>query len=224
MDKKFKGIIFDFNGTIFLDSPYHERAWIEFAEKTLGRTVSKAEYYQHIHGSSNGMICKYLYGKELSPAESARIGEEKESVYRSLCLENKDALEISKGGPELFAYLNAHDIPHAIATSAEIRNVEFFKELFSLTDWFGNNIIYDDGTVRGKPDPDIYLKTGAHIGVPMEDLIVVEDAHAGLLAARRAGAGLVVGIAPYGKEKFVGTDLSDLIIKDFTELPTSLFR
>ncbi len=224
MEKRYKAIIFDFNGTIFLDSPFHERSWIEFARGELGREVTPEEYYRHIHGASNGMICKYLYGRELPPAESTRIGEMKESVYRELCLENKDTLEIAKGGPELFDFLNVCGIPHAIATSAEIKNVEFFKGLFPLTEWFGDNIVYDDGTTRGKPAPDIYLKAGARLGVPMKDIIVIEDAVNGLIAARDAGAGLVVGIAPYGVEKFAGAGFCDLIIKDFTELPRSLFR
>ena len=104
-------------------------------------------------------------------------------------------------------------------------SLNFFRDLFNLDKWFGGGrIIYDDGTVKGKPHPDLYLKAGAKLGVDMKDLIIVEDACAGVQAARASGAGLVVGICPDGKDKFVGAEYTDLLIKDFTELDFSLFE
>jgi beta-phosphoglucomutase-like phosphatase (HAD superfamily) len=40
---------------------------------------------------------------------------------------------------------------------------------------------------RGKPDPEIFLRAAERLGVPPERCVVVEDAPAGLEAARRAG-------------------------------------
>ena len=101
----------------------------------------------------------------------------------------------------------------------------FFREQFPLDRWFSDGrIIYDDGTVRGKPHPDLYLKAGERLGVTMKDIIIVEDANSGVQAARAAGAGLVVGIAPYGKDQFVGKEYTDLLITDFTELSRSYFQ
>ena len=100
----------------------------------------------------------------------------------------------------------------------------FYKELFNLDKWFKNRIIYDDGSVRGKPFPDLYLKAGKILNLPMEDIIIVEDACAGVKAAKNAGAGLVVGIAPYGEEMFVGKEYTDILIKDFTVFDRNLFE
>ena len=69
----------------------------------------------------------------------------------------------------------------------------------------------------------MYLKAGKALGLDMKDIIVVEDACAGIQAAKASGAGLSVGICPYGKDKFVGAEFADLLITDFTELDFSLF-
>ena len=222
--RKFKGIIFDFNGTIFLDSPFHEKAWLQFAKQQLGRTVSKQEYYESIHGRSNPMIYRFLYGKELPPAQAASFGQGKEELYRSLCLQNRSRLQLAEGAEALFEFLNQHHIPHAIATSSEISNVTFFKKLFPLERWFGENIVYDDGKIKGKPEPDLYLKAGERLGLRLQDCIVVEDANSGLIAAKRAGAGLVLGIAPYGEQAFVGRENADALIRDFNHLNRDLFE
>ncbi|MEE1186147.1 MAG: HAD family phosphatase [Acutalibacteraceae bacterium] len=220
-----KGIIFDFNGTLFLDSPYHETAWRKYAKEEFDIDITKDEYYRCIHGSTNPMIYERLFKKPI-PAELIGVfGEKKEQIYREQCIKDKDILTFAKGAYELLDYLEKNSIPHAIATSSEINNVNFFKQLFNLEKWFGEGrIIYDDGTVRGKPHPDLYLKAGEKLGVDMKDLIIVEDACAGVRAAKASGAGLVVGICPDGKDKFVGTEYTDLLIEDFTELDFSLFE
>ena len=222
---KMKGIIFDFNGTLFLDSPYHETAWRKYAKEEFDIDITKDEYYRCIHGSTNPMIYERLFKKPIPSELIGVFGEKKEQIYREQCIKDKDILTFAKGAYELLDYLEKNSIPHAIATSSEINNVNFFKQLFNLEKWFGEGrIIYDDGTVRGKPHPDLYLKAGEKLGVDMKDLIIVEDACAGVRAAKASGAGLVVGICPDGKDKFVGTEYTDLLIEDFTELDFSLFE
>ena len=220
-----KGIIFDFNGTLFLDSPYHEMAWKRYAKEKLGIEVTTEQYYKYFHGSTNPIIYERLFNKPIPKELIGIFGEEKEALYREECIKNKTTLSFAKGAYKLLDFLNECNIPHAIATSSEINNVNFFNELFNLEQWFKmEHIIYDDGTVRGKPHPDLYLKAGAKLGVDMKDLIIVEDACAGVQAARASGAGLVVGICPDGKDKFVGAEYADLLIEDFTELDFSLFE
>jgi sugar-phosphatase len=49
-------------------------------------------------------------------------------------------------------------------------------------------VITSEDIVRGKPDPDGYLQAAAAPGIPPQECLVVEDADAGLGAARIAGA------------------------------------
>ncbi len=220
-----KGIIFDFNGTLFLDTPFHEQAWLTYAKKELNINLSKENYYKYMHGSTNPLIYEFLYKKPMPFELVDTFGQDKEVYYRELCRAERENLTLANGAKALLNFLEENNIPHAIATSSEITNVTFFKELFPLHQWFSDDrIIYDDGTVRGKPFPDLYLKAGARLGLPMKDLIVVEDAYSGVKAAKTAGAGMVIGICPDGKEHFVGTEYTDLVITDFTELDFGLFE
>ncbi len=216
---KMKGIIFDFNGTLFWDNPIHEAGWKKYAKQKLNIEISTDFYYKKIHGSTNAIIYQTLYGKPIPKELNGIFGEEKEVYYRNICKENKDKLSLAPGAVEFLNYLKENDIPRAIATSSEIGNVTFFKEIFPLHRWFDDeNIIYDDGSVRGKPFPDLYLKAGKSLGIDMKDIAIVEDANAGILAAKSSGAGKVIGIAPYGEDKFLGAENTDFIIQNFYEL------
>jgi beta-phosphoglucomutase-like phosphatase (HAD superfamily) len=71
---------------------------------------------------------------------------------------------------------------------------------------------------RGKPDPQIYLVAASRLEVEPERCVVVEDAPAGIEAARRAGM-RVVGV------RFSHPDLdADRVVDSLEELPDDAFE
>ena len=58
-----KGVIFDFNGTMFLDSPLHEQAWIDMAKKLRSEPLGIEEFYTNLQGRTNLQIITYLLGR-----------------------------------------------------------------------------------------------------------------------------------------------------------------
>jgi beta-phosphoglucomutase-like phosphatase (HAD superfamily) len=54
-------------------------------------------------------------------------------------------------------------------------------------DHFFDAIVTSEDVTRGKPDPEVFLTAASRLGVPPPRCIVVEDAAAGIEAARRAG-------------------------------------
>jgi beta-phosphoglucomutase-like phosphatase (HAD superfamily) len=83
-------------------------------------------------------------------------------------------------------------VPKAVATNGEQPNLEFVLDGSGLAGHFP--IRLHGGTIaRPKPDPEIYLLAAEQLGVPAGHCIVFEDSHAGVEAARAAGA-KVVGI------------------------------
>jgi beta-phosphoglucomutase-like phosphatase (HAD superfamily) len=73
--------------------------------------------------------------------------------------------------------------------------VQFFFENLNLDKWFKlEEVVYNDGTIQGKPKPDIYLKAADMINVNISDCVIFEDAKSGIEAAKRAGAGKIVGV------------------------------
>ena len=213
--KKFKGIIFDFNGTVITDDEFHLRAWRKHVA-SFGIEFTDETYFACMHGSTNDLIYKNVFGKEVPPEDKMTVGLEKEEFYREF-MRQKPA-PFAGGFLELLTFLKERNIPHAIATSSEISNVKFFDELYSLYELFDGNIVYNDGTVRGKPFPDLFLRAGELLSLPMEDVITVEDSHSGVRACKNAGSGMVVGICPRGADLFNGKEFTDLTITDFNDL------
>ena len=79
-----KGIIFDFNGTMFLDSHLHEAAWLHIIHDHTKDGLSDEDILKNIHGRTNTEILKHFISEHLTASEIAVLSEEKESYYRML--------------------------------------------------------------------------------------------------------------------------------------------
>ena len=180
-----KGIIFDFNGTLFEDTHMHVDVWIQFFKDKLNYDMSKEEFYQRIFGRDNNAIIKDMFNtSDLNLIH--QLSEEKEEVYRNLC-RNTD-IALVDGAIEFFDYLKMNGIPFTIATGSNTNNVNFYFEVFNLNKWFDrSNVVCDDGYLPGKPDPTIYHLACDKLNLKPIDCIVIEDSKAGVLAAKNAG-------------------------------------
>lgn len=90
--------------------------------------------------------------------------------------------------------------------------------------WFDpEKIVYDDGTLPGKPNPDIYLKAARTIGLAPSRCVVVEDAVSGIEAARRAGAGYIVAMDSGATDRGAGaTGRRRRVIRSFDDFDRNL--
>jgi beta-phosphoglucomutase-like phosphatase (HAD superfamily) len=200
-----RAVVFDFNGVLLWDGYLQDRAWGEYSARLRGAPLSSEEMAWHVHGRYNRHTFEYLLGRRLEQNELARMTEEKEQIYRRLCLAeaSKDpgsdghGFRLSPGAVDVLDRLVALGIPHTIATASGRGNVDFFVEHLGLERWFDPAAIaYDDGTRPGKPAPDLYLHAARLLGQPPAHCLVVEDARAGIEAARRAGIGHVIALGP----------------------------
>lgn len=190
------GVIFDFNGTLFRDSDKHEAAWQVFAELHTGQPLASADYAKHVHGRNNKLILSYFFGDNLTPIQIKAYALEKEYIYRELCRADPWALRLVHGATEFFDWLKQRRIPHTIATAASEENLEFYFKTFHLGQWFDRGqIVFDDGTLRSKPDPDPYLKASELIQVPIHEVTVFEDSAPGIQSAVAAGVQQIIGVS-----------------------------
>ncbi|MBI5456358.1 HAD family phosphatase [Candidatus Kaiserbacteria bacterium] len=195
--KKYKGIIFDFNGVLLLDQHLHDEIWSDIAKKLIGRELTESEFKHNLHGRTNRSAVEYLRGGEASDADVDAVMLEKEHAYQALARRQGDAYHLNDGAIELFENLKKQTIPFTIGTSSPAMNIPFFDELLGLHTWFDlEKIVCDDGTLKGKPAPDIYLKAAAALGFNPKDCVVVEDARSGIAAALHAGIGYIIAIGP----------------------------
>lgn len=216
---KLKGAIFDFNGVLWWDGQLQEQAWKDFSKSVRGTPFSAVEMETHMHGRTNRHALEYLSGKELGKQEIDRLTEQKESAYRKLCLAEGNAFRLAPGAAEFLDHLVEKKAPFTIATASEQNNVRFFFEHLHLARWFSlPNVVYDDGTLKGKPDPDIYLRAASKLHLKPSACMVIEDAKSGIQSAKAAGAGLVVGLGPPKKHRFLRESGADAVVTDFYDV------
>ena len=216
----YKGIIFDFNGTLFFDSEKHLEAWREFSKRVRPYPFTDDEMREHMFGRTNEDIIAYLIGKKPAPELVEQLGKEKEAVYRDMCRKDMANTHLAPGAVEFLDYLKESNIPRTIATMSEKDNVDFYIETFKLEKWFDlDKIVYADGTLPGKPAPDIYIKAAQKLGLSPKDCVVVEDALSGLEAGYRAGAGMIIAMASMeSDELYKKIPYVDRVIHDFGEI------
>jgi len=186
-----QGIVFDFNGTLLWDTQLHNIAWDNFFREH-GFSMSDEEKHHKMHGRLNKEIISELFGDRLTAVEAERYGLEKEYEYQRLCGELAD-FSLAEGVTGLFEELKKRGIPFVIATASGIENVDFYIRRLGLGKWFKEeHIIYNDGSMRGKPFPDLFLKAIEVLGLDSRDVTIFEDSVSGIKAAEAAGAGKII--------------------------------
>lgn len=222
----YKGIIFDFNGTLFLDSEKHQEAWREFSKRLRDHAFTDEEMREYMFGRTNEDIIAYLIGKKPSAELVEKFAQEKEAVYRDMCRKDKEHTVLAPGAIDFLNYLVENNIPHTIATMSEKDNVEFYIEEFKLAKWFNiEKIVYADGTIPGKPAPDIYIKAAKKLNLNPQDCIVVEDAISGIESAKNAGIGKIIAIASMESvDLYKNIPAVSQIIKNFDEIDRNILQ
>ena len=220
-----KGIIFDFNGTLYWDSKLHYDAWREYSKILRGREFTDEEMREKMFGHTNEDIIEYAIGKKPSKELVEEYAKEKEALYRKRCLEDKENFKLAPGAIEFLDFLKANNIPRTIATMSEWDNVDFYIKEFSLSNWFDiDKIVYSDGKIPGKPAPDIFLIAAEKLKLKPQDCVVVEDALAGIQAAKSAGIGKIIAIASLESIEFYQKISGvDRIIQNFNEFERNVF-
>lgn len=206
---KYKAVIFDLDGVICHTDKYHFQAWKEIADQ-LGiyfdekinnrlRGVSRMDSFE---------IILERCDRTLTPEEKEDYAGKKNEIYKEL-LKNMSPADLSTEVKDTLNELRRRGIRLAIGSSS--RNAGFILSRLGLDGFFdavsdGNNI------TRSKPDPEVFLKAAEYLGEKPEDCLVVEDAHAGLEAAK-AGRMDGAGIGDAAQ-----SELADYSLGSFAEL------
>jgi HAD superfamily hydrolase (TIGR01509 family) len=222
---KCRGAIFDFNGTLFFDSDKHEMAWNRFSSDIRGYSFTKDEMQKQVHGHTNRSILEFLLNREIPDDVLHYFVAKKEAFYRSACLQDRENMKLASGAFELLESLKRRNIPMNIATSSEETNLAFFQKHFGLTRWFDpEKIIYDDYTIKGKPEPDMYIKAAEKLEIPPSECLVFEDSPSGIKSAQNAGVRHIIVLHPSKSlADFIEYQCVDLVIPDFTSFDTDTF-
>jgi beta-phosphoglucomutase len=173
--------IFDMDGTLVDNMRFHTDAWRELLAES-GKEVDAHEFLVRTAGKTNREVVPEIFGA-VSDEELARISDWKESKYRELFLPHR---KLVTGAEEFIAKAAELGVKMAVATAAPPENVEFIIDGLQLRHRF-DAIVTAADVKRGKPDPEIFLKSAELVGVDPNRCIVFEDALGGFEAAFRAG-------------------------------------
>lgn len=181
---KYQAVIFDLDGVICFTDKYHYLAWkkiaddlgIYFDEKINNRLrgVSRMESLE---------IVLERYDKMLSTKEKLLLAEKKNKIYVEL-LGEMTKEDLSAEVKETLDWLRAEGLRLAIGSSS--KNAKFILERLGLENYFD---AVSDGTniSKSKPDPEVFLKAAEFLHKKPKHCLVVEDAVAGIMAAKGGG-------------------------------------
>jgi beta-phosphoglucomutase len=201
--------LFDMDGVIIDSNPYHKIALKQFCQQH-GHNLSEEQLREKIYGRTNKDWIPNVLGN-LTREQVQQYANEKEALFRELY---RNDIKPLKGLLGFLEQAVQHNIPQAIATSAPRANVDFTLQHTSTGKYF--QAILDESFVnKGKPDPEIYLKTAAALGYDPRNCVVFEDSLSGVESGKAAGCKVVGLTTTHSAEELSRTDLT---IRDFDEL------
>jgi beta-phosphoglucomutase len=201
------------DGTLIDSAEYHLESWID-ALRPEGLSMNRDQFFSTF-GWKNDRILHKLIGPDLDEDRMTRIADAKEEGYRRVV--RTRGLEPLAGAADWIVRLHKEGWRQAIASSAPRANVDVALEVLAWTPFF-DAVASGDDVRAGKPDPQIFLLAAERLGVPPNRCIVVEDAAAGVEAARRGGM-RSIGVGAAAAER--GPDLSVPTLRD---LPGDAFE
>ena len=237
--RAFDAAIFDMDGVITRTAEVHSRAWKrtfdEFLQvrarshqEVLREFTHARDYLGYVDGRPREQgIVEFLKsrGIELPPgapedppgAETVRgLGNRKNAIFKRILEE--EGVGLFDSTVELIENMLLRGIKVGLATSSQ--NSAVILKRTGLASLFGSVV---DGVVsarlglKGKPEPDIFLKATGDLGVTPARAVVVEDAVSGVRAGARGGFGLVIGVARENNAHELREQGADVVVADLGE-------
>lgn len=176
----FRGILFDFDGTLAGTMEDNYRAWQHVLHEA-GADISREEYFL-LEGMKLAEVARTLSEKHgVTLPDYADMARRKEAYYA-----DHHSFGLYPDVDRITAMLAKAGIPMAIVTAGHYDRIVRSAPAEFLSRF--KAVVTGDRTERNKPFPDPYLKAAEDIGVPIGECLVVENAPLGIRSAKAAGA------------------------------------
>ena len=206
-----RAFIFDLDGVLTDTAELHFQAWKRLADEE-GVAFTR-EDNERLRGVSRRQSLEYLLqGRSVSEDQVQALMTRKNDYYRQM-IQRITPNDLLPGAGELVSEIRQAGLKIAIASAS--RNA---KEVIERLGIAGEMDAVSDGysVEQPRPAPDLFLHAAKQLGVPPGQCVVVDDAAAGVEAARAAGMS-VVGLGPVarvGSAYVVFADLNGVHLKD----------
>lgn len=204
-------VLWDMDGTLVDSEEFHWLSWRD-TMAAEGLPITRDQFVVTF-GQRNDSILPHWLGAGATPDRIQHIGDAKEALYRKLVRES--GLAPLPGAAEWVRRLHQEKWRQAVASSAPRANLDVVLEVIGLAGCFQAVASAEDVTA-GKPDPQVFLIAASRLQIPPGQCVVVEDAAAGVEAARRAGM-RSIGVSRKGSLA------ADVAVSSLADLPLDIF-
>jgi beta-phosphoglucomutase len=194
---------------------YHFIAWQNMARQ-LGIDFTKKdnEKLKGVSRIKSLDLILEMGGKTLPETEKKKFLEAKNQQYLELIADMNEE-ELLPGIKDLLLTLKEANIPFALGSAS--KNAKKILDTLNITDWF-TAIVDGNDVHKAKPDPEVFLTAAKKLGYAPENCVVIEDAQAGIKAAKNAGM-KAIGIGD--KDTL---QQADIVLPDTSKLNLELIK
>jgi len=210
-----KAVLFDMDGVVIDNLPYHVDAWLVYCERH-GIPLTREIFYKDLNGLNSKDTFEWLLKRKLSREEIVGFEEEKELIYREFYA---PFLTPALGLLAFINQLKSAGIKTALGTSAGPGNIDFILDGLGIRDQF-DAVIGGAEVLKGKPDPEIYVRAAGLVEVSPENCWVIEDSLQGIEAGLSAGMKVVGMTTSHTSEELSHTHLTS---PNFVDLFQKMF-
>jgi HAD superfamily hydrolase (TIGR01509 family) len=207
------GVLWDLDGVLVDTGDGHYQAWAETLSQH--QIPFTPEQFRATFGMNNAGLLQHLLGPTLTPELLNLISDKKERSFRAAV---RGRVRLLPGAQDWLAWLHGHGVPQAIASSAPQANIDAIVDELAVRPYF--QALVSGADLPGKPDPATFLLAAEQLGLPPHRCLVVEDAIAGVAAAKRAG---MTCIAVTTTNPASALSEADLICPGLDSLPRDTF-
>ena len=180
---KYKGLVFDMDGTLADTMPTHFIAWSRSMAEH-GIEFGKERFYA-LGGVPANVIIERLAQEQGKQVDAEAVAAAKEELFLDLLEEAQPVLPVKE-----IAQFHREHIPMAVATGSLHWVADKILKALEIHEWF-DAIVGADDVKNSKPAPDTYTRAAELIGVDPKLCLAFEDTKLGIEAARNAGMDVI---------------------------------
>jgi len=218
MPSRFSAVIFDLDGVLADSEPW----WNQIDAKLLAEhgVNYRGEYHRNVLGVSYRLAVEFYKNAFHIPVSVDALMRRRGEIATEFFEKRVGLFPSVKATLE---QLDEMKLDLAVATSSVSASALPFLERTGIKSLFGV-VLTGDEVQRGKPHPDIYLQTTKKLGIAPEACLAIEDALAGVAAAKAANIRVVaipdtrfVDAHEYKKE-------ADYVLGSLSDIPALIRR
>jgi HAD superfamily hydrolase (TIGR01509 family) len=218
MPPPFYAVTFDLDGVLADSEPW----WNQIDAKLLAEhgVSYRGEYHRNVLGVSYRVAVEFYKNVFHISASVEELMRRRGEIATDFFANRVDLFPFAKTTLEQLREMTLH---LAVATSSVSASARPFLDRTGIRSLF-SVVVTGDEVQQGKPHPDIYLRTAKNLGVAPEACLVIEDALAGVAAAKAAN----MRVAAIPDKRFVDPreyeNEADYVLGSLSEIPALIRR